>query len=233
MKTTHTLAFLASAGLFAACGGGTGEIEFELALGNDNIRAINVTFGAETRTATINDFTITLDEGFVEEAEDPFFFFEEKEVFNFGAEREVEFEQAFEIEPILFNEIGILLGDADAAIAAEIGDADYEGNSIRMAGTIDLDPDVAGEETTLIVRVPAATLEEAEFEFAVDVEVEADKEIKAEVIFELEAFFAGVDFEPLIAVDGVLVLDADNVDNAAAVLQIQANLEGAMTAISE
>lgn len=236
MKTTKILSLAAAFGFLAACGEGTGEIEFELAIGNDNIRTINVNVGGETRTATVNEFTVTLDAGFVEEAEDVFAFFETKEVFDFGAEREVEFEQAFEVEPIVFNEIGVKFGNADAAIAGQIGDADFEGNSLRIEGTIDLDPNVAGEETTFIARIPAPLEDEGEVEFAVDVPVEEGKEIKAEVVFELEALFAGIDFIDLVIINNELIIDEGDANNAAAVALIQATLVedgGALSALSE
>jgi hypothetical protein len=194
------LSALAFASLAAACGK-TGTVKFELALDNDNDRAIAIDNGGQADVFTVANVIVIVDKVILLQGN------REVEIlgktpFRFDAAAEVEAE--IEVEVGDFDGLKLVLGVADAATAADAGEENVFGRTFHIEGTFDSGLD--GTQDGIVTYAPAAQ----ELTFNVPFSVVANEEVVPEIIINLEALLAGVDYAAADVIDGELVISEES-----------------------
>lgn len=205
----------------------SGQIDFRVVIANENDRAIEVVSGGGQAPATITEVALTLDVAFLEGPREVVVF-NEKTLLDFGPDEAI----SFEIESRIgrYSKAGLIFGNADDTIAGFVGDPLYEGASLRLAGTVDLDPNAPGEETPWVALIPAPL--GRELQLFQEFELKSGEQIVVAVGLDLQALLDGVDFAALILnANGVIIIARNDPNNAAEVEILESNVEGAFSLI--
>jgi hypothetical protein len=203
----------------------SGQIDLQIAIANENDRAINVTAGDAQTTATVAEVALTLDNSFLEGSREVVVF-NEKTLLNFGSEESINFPTESRIGS--YSKVGLLFGSADSNIAGQVGDPLYEGACIRLAGTVDLDPAVAGEETSwsALIEAPLGR----ELQLFQDFKLTSGAQVTVTVGLDLRVLLGAVDFAALTPdAFGVLVIAPDDPNNFLVADELQNNIDGAFS----
>ena len=173
----------------------TGEVKFELAIGNANDRTADVTFAAETQVFTMANVIVILDK-VVLKGDGEAVIIDTPTPFRFDALDELELE--VEVAEGNYTSLEVTLGVADAVTAAAAGEENILGRSFHLEG------DLNG--VGIVTYAPAGQT----IIFNAAITVENGKVIVPEIIIDLQKLVEGVDYALAENVDGELALTEDN-----------------------
>jgi hypothetical protein len=217
-RTALSLSFLA---LASACG--AVDVDYQI---TPLSQTIQLQVGQELRSATIETLSTTIETATLRDGAEEFEnIFEQQEAATVDDNDPLLLFTRANVKPGTIDNLVVAFGDASIGTAQEADNEELAGFAFALRGTVDIDPNVPGEETVLLVRIKApefpTTLEFTRTEIP-----DRSAQVFLNTVFDLEAFLALSDYAPLVDNGAVVIDDRTNPEAA---LEIQSNLSAALS----
>lgn len=216
--TSLSFSFLA---LVSACGGVT--VDYTMRPVSQPIR---LQVGQELRSATITTFSVSVDSATLQDGDNVLgeVIAEQEAATVENSDSSLAFSQG-RVIPGIIDRLVVTFGDASPDTAKQADNQALSGFAFLVEGTIDIDPNVPGEETPLLIRIKAPEEPVALLLPKTNIEDE-NTQLSIDTPFSLQSFLNLADYAPLKNGDSIFIDDETNPDAAQ---EIQDNLKAALS----